>query len=99
MSDLQKRALSGSCLGGIAGLIAGALIGGIVGSWARSDWPQNGPVDPRLVDSCLGFFGMIVGIAVGGIVGALGGSILGVGFATTSQPNKHLDEKTDADPR
>jgi hypothetical protein len=82
MSDQQGRAVGGSCLGGIAGLVLGVLIGGLIGSGSHSDLPKNGPIDPKPVDACVGFIGMVLGAGIGGVVGVLGGAVLGAGIAT-----------------
>ncbi|HWG46250.1 MAG TPA: hypothetical protein VN688_26045 [Gemmataceae bacterium] len=85
MSAPQGQAVGGSCLGGVVDLIVGILLGGLIGSGSHSDLPKNGPIDPKPIDGCLGFFGMVLGAGIGGVVGALGGSILGAGLATRSQ--------------
>jgi hypothetical protein len=63
----------------------GILIGAAIGSTQQSDFPKDGPIDPSLIDGCLGFFGMLLGAGIGGIVGAISGSVLGASVATRSQ--------------
>jgi hypothetical protein len=83
------RAMGGSCAGGVLGAILGVIIGGLVGPvilQAGNDLKKN--PDPaaqgyaKLLDPCLGVFGLIVGVVAGGIIGGIGGSVLGVGLAT-----------------
>ena len=38
----------------------------------------------KLLDPCLGAFGLIVGVAAGGIIGGIGGSVVGAGLATST---------------
>jgi hypothetical protein len=105
MSDQQGRAVSGSCLGGVAGLVLGVLIGGFLGSGSHSGLPKDGPIDPKPIDACVGFIGMALGAGIGGLIGVLGGSVLGAAIATRPQndasvtvPDQHLEQERDLPP-
>lgn len=105
MSNQQGRAIGGSCLGGVLGCVFGILLGAAIGSRAHSDLPKNSPIDPGLVDSFLGFLGMIGGASVGGILGAIGGSVLGAGLATrwrnteaAAMPDRYLPRAMEPPP-
>lgn len=105
MSNQQGRAIGGSCLGGVLGCVFGILLGAAIGSRAHSDLPKDSPIDPGLVDSFLGFLGMIGGASIGGILGTIGGSVLGAGLATrwrnteaAAMPDRHSPQRMEPPP-
>jgi hypothetical protein len=89
------KAMGGSCAGGVLGAILGVVIGGLVGqqiAQSGNDLKRNPDRTAQaygdLLDPCMGVFGLIVGVVAGGILGAVGGSVVGVGLATTPSASR-----------